>query len=111
MYDIDKQLRINETAMLCKEALMTKDPDIIKVTILQIQNLDDPWKYEFLVALQDTYTRLTTELQQLQQLGAQGMAAGGGPPGMGQLGTAEGIQALAAEMGQDPDELAAALEQ
>ena len=111
MYDIDKQLRINETAMLCKEALMTKDPEIIKVTILQIQNLDDPWKYEFLVALQDTYTRLTTELQQLQQLGAQGMAAGGGPPGMGQLGAAEGIQALAAEMGQDPDELAAALEQ
>ena len=109
MYDMDKQVRINEIAMLAKEALITKDPEIINVTIVQIQNLDDPWKYDILELLQDAYDKLTLQLQQMQQLGMEGMAAGAA--GGGQGDTDAGIQELAAQMGQDPAELAAALEQ
>ena len=108
MYDMDKQVRVNEMAVLVKEALVSKDPGIVLTTIVQLENLNDPWRYDLIEVLKSEYQKLTQMQQEMQQLGMAGMA--GGLPGQG-TGAQDGLAALAEETGRDPEKLMLALAQ
>jgi len=118
LYDIDKIQRLTAMKMIVDEAMMSGDPRLMRSAILHLQNMDDPWRWDYVEFLEKELQRAETMQQQTQGMGLemlmqgqqqgqqQGLPQGGGVP---QFDTS-GIEAMAEETGRTAEEILMALE-
>jgi len=114
LYDFDKQQRLTAMKMLVDEAMMSGDPRMIRSAIIHLENMDDPWRWDYVELLKKELEKAELMEQQTQGLGLD-MMAQGQPQGLPQSGGEpldySGIEALAEETGETAVEILMRIEQ
>ena len=110
--DMDRERRLADITAIVESALQTGNPLSMQNVMLYLQNINNPYAYDWIELLQTALQQMQVQQQQAQEQMMMQAMGGQGMLEQGQEQPAEdlsGIQALAEEMGIDPQQLIAQL--
>ena len=109
--DIEKERRLADITAIVESALQTGNPLSLQNVMLYLQNINNPYAYDWIQLLQTALQQMQVQQQQAQEqmmmqaMGGQAMAEQGQQPAE----DTQGLEMLAEEMGIDPQQFIAQL--
>lgn len=105
LYDMDKETKLMAIKQQVDVALASQNVAIMKSTLIFLDNLNNPYTYQWAQLLKQTIAEMQMAEQTLAGMGGMALMEGAGQQALPQAGGEPGLEALAAAIGRSPEEL------